>query len=143
MGGGVLNDMSYIKMSKNSNLDQQGVWLSCKRRGVDKWGCGPRGCGKRGCGLGGKAKNLKWHVVYQNGQNKKCSSVGCVVRLWGVGCGHKGVWPNTVQDWKLISRDPEINKSLARSRLRSRLKNGLLNLKYIVVVVKIKIRVTV
>ena len=51
--------MLYIKMSKINNVDQQGVWLGCKRRGVTKWGCGPRGCGKRGCGLGEKGGGKK------------------------------------------------------------------------------------
>ena len=55
-------------------------------------GCGPRGCGPRRCGLRGEGrKNLKFHVVIQNEQNLKCSSLECVVKLWGEVCGREGV----------------------------------------------------
>ena len=47
-------------------------------------------------GLGGREKYLKWHVIHQNGQNLKCSSLGCVFKLWGEGCGYQGVWPREV-----------------------------------------------
>ena len=62
---------------------------------VKLWGegCGCEGVWPQGgvtWPAGKGTKNLKIHVVHQNGRNLKCSSIGCVVRLWGEGCGCEG-----------------------------------------------------